>query len=84
MVCPFVDILKRKSKTDEGRQTISSFDPDIFLAVKASLYAVPVIMRTTGGAGTHADPRRMSILAALEFSERNGLKEIVADATNLK
>lgn len=89
MTQPTIDVLSRFSKRNEGRQILlSSFDPDICTTLteklkKASLN-IPVMFLTEGGASEHADPRRMTIEAAIDFCHSNGLIGFVVNSARLQ
>lgn len=58
----------------------SSFDPDVCSLVKQRRPADTVMFLSTGGTSWHADPRRMSLQAAIEFSASNELQGIIVDS----
>lgn len=54
----------------------SSFDPDICLEIKRRRADFLVYFLSGGGLYTHADPRRMSVAAAIEVAASGGLQGI--------
>lgn len=58
----------------------SSFDPDVCSLVKKRRPSDTVMFLSTGGTSWHADPRRMSIQAAIEFAASNDLQGIIVDS----
>lgn len=58
----------------------SSFDPDVCSLVKSRRPSDTVMFLSTGGTSWHADPRRMSIQAAIEFATSNHLQGIIVDS----
>lgn len=61
----------------------SSFDPDICVDVKRRRPDDWVMFLSTGGTSYHADPRRMSIDAAIEVAALNGLEGVILDSGSL-
>jgi glycerophosphodiester phosphodiesterase len=88
MVDPIMEVVNKcssssssNSSTQQQRQVVfSSFDPDICKALRASQDHHPVLFLTTGGRDWHADPRRMSIAAAIEEAVASCLSGIVVDS----
>ena len=58
----------------------SSFDPDVCARVKQKRSGDVVMFLSTGGASWHADPRRGSIDAAIEFASLHSLQGIILDS----
>lgn len=61
----------------------SSFDPDVCSLVKKRRPSDTVMFLSTGGTSWHADPRRMSLQAAIEFAASNHLQGIIVDSGSL-
>lgn len=62
----------------------SSFDPDVCAEVARRQSRFPVYFLTTGGHYPHADARRASLAAAVEFALSHGLQGVVMDAWALR
>ena len=58
----------------------SSFDPDVCSLVKKRRPSDTVMFLSTGGTSWHADPRRMSIQAAIDFAASHHLQGIIVDS----
>jgi len=58
----------------------SSFDPDVCALVRQRRPDDWVMFLSTGGTSYHADPRRMSVDAAIEVAVLNGLQGIILDS----
>lgn len=83
-VLPVVQALRASRQV-----VISSFDPDVmqYLAdvVPTCCTAdLPLWFLSTGGHSFHADPRRMSLRAAIEFARGARMRGIVVDSTMLR
>lgn len=63
---------------------LSSFDPDVCIALRERQCALPVFFLTTGGSDPHADPRRTSVRAAIDLALENRLEGIVVETAVLK
>lgn len=61
----------------------SSFDPDICTEIKQRRPHYPVMFLTEAGANPHADKRRTSFAAAIDFAVSNNLQGIICDTTML-
>jgi glycerophosphodiester phosphodiesterase len=59
---------------------LSSFDPDVCRELRARQSSWPVMFLSTGGRDWHADPRRMSISAALAVASSYSLSGVVLDS----
>lgn len=68
----------------EGRPhrdlVFSSFDPDVCLEVKSRRPQHDVMFLSGGGRDPHADPRRSSVQAAIDFAASNNLQGIILDS----
>ncbi|KAL4440128.1 hypothetical protein ABPG75_003129 [Micractinium tetrahymenae] len=62
----------------------SSFDPDVCLAVKRRRPQAPVMFLSGGGVYVHADPRRTSIAAAVDFAAAASLQGVILDTLALQ
>ncbi|KAI8109463.1 hypothetical protein M9434_000745 [Picochlorum sp. BPE23] len=58
----------------------SSFDPDVCLRIKKHRPHDVVMFLSGGGVDAHADPRRTSMDAAIEFAASNNLQGIIVDS----
>lgn len=86
---PIIDVLLQHARLDAGRSiVISSFDPDVCTRIQSKLKAaeldIPVMYLTEGGFSFHADSRRMSISAAVEFCVVHGLMGVVVNTSCLR
>eukprot|EP00878_Enallax_costatus_P012044 GHUV01012576.1.p1 GENE.GHUV01012576.1~~GHUV01012576.1.p1 ORF type:complete len:357 (+),score=138.76 GHUV01012576.1:429-1499(+) len=89
MVKPIMDVVNRCSSESgacqPARQVVfSSFDPDICRALRAAQVQHPVMFLSTGGRDWHADPRRMSIEAAIQVAMASRLSGVVVDSGALR
>lgn len=87
MVQPILEVVNRCSSGNEAgsckpsRQVVfSSFDPDVCRALRAAQHQHPVMFLSTGGRDWHADPRRMSIQAAVNEAISSRLSGVVVDS----
>ena len=62
----------------------SSFDPEVCTAIKRRKPDAVVMFLTGGGVYPHVDPRRTSVLRAIEFAASNGLQGIIVESLVLK
>lgn len=58
----------------------SSFDPDVCLRIKKHRPHDVVMFLSGGGVDLHADPRRTSMDAAIDFAASNNLQGIIVDS----
>ncbi|KAI8464758.1 MAG: PLC-like phosphodiesterase [Monoraphidium minutum] len=68
----------------ERQVVFSSFDPDVCRELRARQSRWPVLFLSAGGADAHADPRRMSLGAALDVAVGGGLAGIIVDSGALQ
>lgn len=87
VVLPVLDVVARcaaaaaaASDAPPRQVVFSSFDPDVCAALRTAQSALPVLFLSTGGRDWHADARRMSLGAALDFAAAGGLAGIVVDS----
>jgi glycerophosphodiester phosphodiesterase len=92
MVQPILAVVNKYSSSSGSsygeagprRQVVfSSFDPDVCRALRAAQDQHPVMFLSTGGRDWHADPRRMSIEAALDEAMSSRLSGVVVDSAAL-
>jgi glycerophosphodiester phosphodiesterase len=82
MVGPILEVVGR---CGGDRQVVfSSFDPDVCRALRAAQQQHSVMFLSTGGRDWHADPRRMSIAAAIEEACAHQLSGVVVDSGALR
>jgi glycerophosphodiester phosphodiesterase len=82
MVGPILEVVGR---CGGDRQVVfSSFDPDVCRALRAAQRQHSVMFLSTGGRDWHADPRRMSIAAAIEEACAHQLSGVVVDSGALR
>jgi len=78
--------LYSSSSSDQGSSrpvVFSSFDPDVCRELRARQSQWPVMFLSTGGKDWHADPRRMSIDAALAVAATYDLSGVVLESAAL-
>jgi glycerophosphodiester phosphodiesterase len=86
MVGPILDVVQRwtvgsSDPVQQQRQVVfSSFDPDVCRALRAAQGDHQVMFLTTGGKDWHADPRRMSLAAAVDEAASANLSGVVMDS----
>lgn len=86
MVGPILDVVQRcttgsSDPAQQQRQVVfSSFDPDVCRALREAQQQHQVMFLTTGGRDWHADPRRMSLAAAVEEAASSKLSGVVMDS----
>lgn len=89
MVDPILRTVEIAEARDEGQGRprrpllFSSFDPDVVDLVKRRRPNDWVMFLSTGGTSYHADPRRMSIDAAIEVAVLAGLQGVIIDSGSL-
>lgn len=88
MVKPIMEVVNRCARNGDcqpSRQVVfSSFDPDVCRAIRAAQDQHPVMFLSTGGKDWHADPRRMSIEAAIQEALSSRLSGVVVDSGALR
>lgn len=87
MVGPILEVVHRCNSpaSSSYRQVVfSSFDPDVCRALRAAQDQHPVLFLSNGGRDWHADPRRMSIAAAVEEAIVAQLYGVVVDSGALR
>lgn len=62
----------------------SSFDPEVCVEIKARRPNATVMFLSGAGTYPHIDPRRTSILSAIEFAASNNLQGIIIESSILK
>lgn len=62
----------------------SSFDPEVCIELKSRRPEFSVMFLSAGEAQDHVDPRRTSIIAAIDFAAGNGLDGIILDTLVLR
>jgi len=67
-----------------GPVVMSSFDPEVCAALRERQSLYPVFFLSSGGEDAHADPRRMSVEAAVEFALAHDLVGISVETAVLK
>jgi glycerophosphodiester phosphodiesterase len=82
MVGPILEVVGRCG--GERQVVFSSFDPDVCRAVRAAQEQHSVMFLSTGGRDWHADPRRMSIAAAIDEACSHQLSGVVVDSGALR
>lgn len=86
MVGPILDVVARctvgsPDPVQQQRQVVfSSFDPDVCRALREAQQQHQVMFLTTGGKDWHADPRRMSLAAAVDEAASAQLSGVVMDS----
>jgi glycerophosphodiester phosphodiesterase len=86
MVGPILDVVQRcttgsSDPAQQQRQVVfSSFDPDVCRALREAQRHHQVMFLTTGGRDWHADPRRMSLAAAVDEAASAQLSGVVMDS----
>jgi glycerophosphodiester phosphodiesterase len=86
MVGPILNVVQRwtvgsPDPMQQQRQVVfSSFDPDVCRALRAAQHDHQVMFLTTGGKDWHADPRRMSLAAAVDEAAASSLSGVVMDS----
>jgi glycerophosphoryl diester phosphodiesterase len=86
MVGPILDVVQRctvgsPDPAQQCRQVVfSSFDPDVCRALREAQQQHQVMFLTTGGKDWHADPRRMSLAAAVDEAASAQLSGVVMDS----
>lgn len=86
MVGPILDVVQRctvgsADPAQQQRQVVfSSFDPDVCRALREAQQQHEVMFLTTGGRDWHADPRRMSLAAAVDEAASSKLSGVVMDS----
>jgi glycerophosphodiester phosphodiesterase len=62
----------------------SSFDPEICVEIKRRWPDAPVMFLSGGGVYAHADPRRTSVAAAIDFAAGAGLQGVILNTLALQ
>mmetsp|Transcript_9648 Transcript_9648/g.31617 ORF Transcript_9648/g.31617 Transcript_9648/m.31617 type:complete len:214 (+) Transcript_9648:249-890(+) len=76
--------VSREFHSSSRRVFFSSFDPEVALAMRLAQEQQPVLLLTDAAEdGPHADPRRNSIAAAIDFVRANRLDGVVAEVSAL-
>ena len=77
MVDAVTSSVQHLSRDSKRPIALSSFDPDICLALRASHISIPVLFLSGAGEGFHCDPRRTSIQAAIALALESSLQGLV-------
>ncbi|CAL5218465.1 g148 [Coccomyxa viridis] len=80
MVTPILEAVQAVATHSSRPIVFSSFDPEICRALRQRQQRFPVLLLSTGGTCWHADERRMSIAAAIQWALECNLQGLVLDS----
>lgn len=86
MVNSIMRLVSQCNANNQRTIVFSSFDPDVCTELRQRQAQHPVMFLSTGGADPHphADPRRNSLQAAVQFATEHSLSGIIVDTSALR